>query len=416
MKKTIISAIIFLAFPLICLGAFDVAQWKYYKEIDVVSPNNGLVKIALDDEIFSGANKNLSDVRIIGNGGNEVPFKIVSGKQETRKTDYSLKMINNSFVPGQYSSVVLDLGEKGKLTNNLTVATSSENFQRNVTVYGSDDANNWNVLRDKAYIYDYTDRRGNVKSQNTSLSFPESAFRYLKLEISDENNDPVKISSVTASQYVIEKNREADRHPQFSVNENKQRQSTEIIADLGLSGIPTNRIFLQSENANFNRGVLIFSSNDKNDWKLLGQGYIFRYNTPKFSGENLQFNFSETNNRYLKIEVLNKDNEPLIYKDLVTYSTYREIIFQGEISKNYKIFYGNQKTSYPEYDLEKYFQYLDVNNAQSATLSIQKNNPSYIPEKEPVKPISERIPYLFSAVLAAVSILLIFLVYRFLKK
>ena len=416
MKRKLILIASILIFPSMCLGAFDVAQWKYYKDISINSVGSNLIKITLDDEIFSGSNKNLSDVRIVGGGGKETPFKIVSGKQETKTISHSLKMINNSFVSGQYSSVIMDLGEKGKLTNNLKVATTSENFQRNVTVYGSDDMSNWNILRDKAYIYDYTDRKGNFKSQNTGVSFPESAFRYLKLEISDENNSPVKINSVTASQNIDEKNREAERHPQFSSSENALRQSTEIIADLGLQGVPMNRLLLRSDDANFNRGVLIFSSKDKNDWKLLGQGYIFRYNTPKFSGENLQLNFTETNDRYLKIEVLNKDDAPLTFKDVTTYSIYREIIFQGEKNKNYQIFYGNQKANYAEYDLDKYFQYLDVNSAQNRTLSAQKDNVSYVPEIEPVKPLSERIPYLFPTVLGVVSVLLLSLVYRFLKK
>jgi hypothetical protein len=358
----------------------------------------------------------LADVRVIDNNNKETPFKIVSGRREDKKTDYSATMINNSFVPGQFSTVILDLGDKGKIVNNLNIVTSSENFQRSVHVQGSDDMNSWNTLKENIYIYDYTDRKGNLKVQNTKISFPDSLFRYLKIEISDENNNPVKIDAVRASQTISTSQREFERHPQFSVFEDADSRSTEIIADLGKAGMPTNKLLLTASDANFNRAIIIYSSNDKSNWKMIGQGYIFRYNTSKFSGENMTVSYSETNNQYLKIQIINKDNMPLTFSGLSVYSVYRELIFPADKNSQYRLFYGNNDAYYPEYDLDKYFQYLDVENAQTALLSARKDNNQFVPKKEPEKPISEKIPYLLPGVLITVSMLLIIFVYRFLKK
>ena len=68
------------------------------------------------------------------------------------------------------------------------------------------------------------------------------------------------------------------------------------------------------------------------------------------------------------------------------------------------------------YDLEKYFQYLEPDKAMEARITNQKDNPSYIAEKEPEKPLTERIPYLLSGILTLTSLFLIFLVFKFLKK
>jgi len=419
MKKVSLLILALMTVPAVCFGAVEISQWQYYKDINSVSQNvdGGLVKIVSDDDIFANSKKDLGDVRIIDESNKEVPFQLAAARAESSQASYSAKILNNSFVAGQYTSAILDLGAEGKLVNSLTINTSSENFKRNVKIYGSADMLVWNVLKDNAYVYDYTDRKGGFKSQNTTLNFPESTFRYLKLEISDEDNSPVKINSVSIRQEIVKNKKESERTIDFSVQENVTRKSTELVANLGMGGIPISKIGLQSAGINFNRGVIIYSSSDKNNnWHPIGQGYIFRYSTPKFSGENLQLNFPETKDRYLKIEILNSDNAPLAFSQFKAYSIYREIVFQTEKNKKYRIFYGNKKANYPEYDLEKFIQYLDTENSQEAILSGQKNNPVYAVEKAQEKPVSERWPFLFPTVLVLTSLILLLFVYKFLKR
>lgn len=417
MKKLfIIFAAIFLFSATSCLANFDISKWKYYK--DISSTGGNLLRVTLDDNVFSSSTKDLSDLRIIDGENREVPFKLVSGKESFKSDRVPVKMINNSYIPGENSQVILDLGTSGSLVNNLTVSTVSENFQRNVKVYGSNDMNAWNVLRDNGYFYDFTDKKANFKSQNTQISFPDSAYHYIKIEIADDGGNPVKIISVETNNTIEEKTRGHERHPQFKSIEKTDKKITEMVADLGVSGIPTDRMNIESKNVNFNRAILIYASNDENakDWDYLGQGYVFRYNTPKFTGENVTLSFPETTKRYLKLEINNKDDVPLSISGLSSFSVYREVIFQTNVSEKYRLFYGNAKADYPQYDLEKYFEYLEPDKAMEAKITNQRDNSSYIAEKEPEKPLTERIPYLLSGILTVTSLFLIFLVFRFLKK
>jgi hypothetical protein len=417
MKKLLaILAVVFLFAASSSLADFELARWKYYKNISSVGGD--LAKVTLDDEVFSNATKDFSDLRIVDSENREVPFKLVSGKENFERNRVTVKMINNSYIPGQNSQVILDLGTSGSLVNNLTIKTDSENFQRNVVVFGGNDMESWSVLKDNGYIYDFTDKKAAFKSQNTEILFPDSAYRYVKIEIADDSGKPVRIISVETSKLTEAKTRGYERHPRFSSNENTDKKLTEMVIDLGASGIPTDRISFDLKNSNFNRAILIYVSNDENtsDWNYLGQGYIFRYNTPKFIGDNLTVNFPETNKRFIKLEIINRDDAPLSISDLRTFSVYREVLFQTDASGTYRLFYGNSKAKYPQYDLEKYFQYLEPDKAVSAKLENQKDNPGYIPEKEPIKPLTERIPYLLSGILIVTSLLLIFLVFRFLKK
>ncbi|MFA5961985.1 MAG: DUF3999 family protein [Parcubacteria group bacterium] len=417
MKKSIlICALFFSIISTGCLADFDLTRWKYYK--DISSSGGDMAKITLDDEVFSGATKDLSDLRIIDGNNQEVPFQLVSAKERSKVDRTSVTMINNSFVPGENSQVVLDLGTSGNLVNNLRINTVSENFQRNVKVYGGNDMQAWNTLIDNGYIYDFTDKKANFKSQNTEIYFPNSAYRYIKIEITDENGSPVKINSVDTSNIVQEKTRGNERRPQFKSLEKSDEKLTELVADLGASGIPTDRLSLDTNNMNFNRAILVYASNDENarDWNYLGQGYVFRYSTPKFNGENLTVNFPETNKRLIRIEVINKDDVPLSISALRTFSIYREVIFETKATEKYRLFYGNAKANHPQYDLEKYFQYLEPDKAAQASLGGQKDSPGFVPEQEPLKPLTERIPYLLSGIMTVTSLLLIFLVYKFLKK
>lgn len=414
MKKLfIIFVVIFLFSATSCLANFDISKWKYYK--DISSTGGNLSRVTLDDEVFSNATRDLFDVRIVDRENREVPFKFVSGKESFKSDRVPVKMINNSYISGENSQVILDLGTSGSLVNNLTVNTVSENFQRNVKVYGSNDMTAWNTLKDDGYIYDFTDKKANFKSQNTQIKFPDSAYHYIKIEIVDDSGNPVRINSVETSDTTEEDVRGYERHPQFKSNERVDKKITEIIADLRVNGIPTNKISIESKNVNFNRAILVYSSNDENanNWDYLGQGYVFRYNTPKFVGENMAVSFPETNKRFIKLEVINKDDAPLSISDVVIFSIFREIIFQANTSENYRLFYGNPKADYPQYDLEKYFQYLEPDKAVEAKITSQKDNPSYVPEKAP---LTERIPYLLSGILTITSLFLIFLVFKFLKK
>ncbi|MBU4375551.1 DUF3999 domain-containing protein [Patescibacteria group bacterium] len=413
MKKIILASILFI-FPLICSADFSIDKWQYYKEIQAV--NTGLTILSLDDDIFSNAKGDLADLRIMNNNNQEVPYKMIVATDRQKVEIFYPKMLNNSFVSGQNSTVILDFEGGVKLVNKLKIITSSENFQRSVIIYGSDNMSDWSVLNDKAYIYDYTDRMGDIKTQDTTVDFPQSVYRYIKLEISDPENNPVKIAKVEAINFVKEKSKEVARNSGFQITEDEKEKATEVVVDLGAKGIPTNKVLLSISDKNFNRAILIYTSNDNNDWRFNGNGYIFRYNTPKFVGENLLLNFNETSDQYIKIIVQNKDNQPLNISSATTYSTYREIIFQTESGVDYKLYYGNNKAMFPEYDLDKYFQYLEVENATSATLSGRQINPKYVPEQEPEKPLSERIPFLLPGALIAACLILGFLVFKFFQK
>lgn len=412
MKKTFL--LLAVLFPVFALAAFDQTQWMYYKDFTAKGLGNNIVKFPLEEEIFAGAKGDLSDLRVITTDGRETPYKLLVEQSENSIASVALKITNNSYVKGVSSSAVLETPQ-GKTLNRLHITIADKNFRRNVKVYGSIDQKEWSTVLDNGYIYDYTDVKGNFHSQDTTIEFSDSTFPYLKIEISDEENAPIKITGVEASQYVKKSAREVRRSPAFTKTEDTEHKETVFIADALQRGIPITKATLVGDGKNFNRAVFIYSGNGDNKWNFLGQDYIFYYRTPRFSGEKTSVQFRETTDRYLKIVIQNKDDEPLFIFSIITFAAYREVVFQAEAGTGYRVYYGNKSARAPEYDFEKYFQYLDTASAVTAALSPQKNNEQYVAPIDPQKPVSERYPHLLSAALVFAGLILLLLVYKFLK-
>jgi hypothetical protein len=400
--------------PFVAYAAFDFSAWRFYKQVSW--QGNGLVKVKLDDQIADNTRADLADLRVIDSNGQETPFKIVIGKAQTKTTDYYPTLLNNTFLESGRSSAILDMGEKGRIANELLIRTVNENFQATVKISGSDDQAQWNILKDNAYIYDYTDKQGGFKSQNTIVNFPNSNYRYLKIELQNREINAVKISAAVVSQKIVDDRKEKVRNLRFSLKPDDANKSTELLIDLEAKNIGTDKLMMEIADQFFNRDVYIYQADNQTDWRFVSRDYVFRYGGQAVAGEKLTIIFPEVYSRYLKVVIKNNDDKPLAISTVKVYSIYREAAFQTEAGLSYRLYYGNPKAGFPQYDLEKYWQYLSPEQASEAGLSAQSDNDRFTPEKLPEKPMSERIPFLLPGSLGVVGLLLLGLVYRFFKK
>ncbi|MFH1048413.1 MAG: DUF3999 family protein [Patescibacteria group bacterium] len=397
--------------------------WQYYKNINISgNPAKGdLVKIILDQGVFNNAKKDLGDLRVADRGGNEVPYKLIIERSVfSQENIYPVFVLNNSYsAEGGYNIFIVDFGESGFLNSSLNILTGSENFKRTVEISGSNDMASWNALKTNGYIYDYTDKVANFKAQNTKIDYPENAFRYIQVKIFSGGEAPLAITGAQVSKIKKSESKEAVFNPKYEVRENSVKRTTEVVIDLSKKGWPISNIMITSTDENFNREAVVYESSDKNNWRRVGEDYIFTYNTPKFAGANLEVGCSETSERYLKIEIYNGDNSPISITGISAKTILRSIAFQYGMEAlvgEYKLYYGNPKANFPEYDLEKFFPYLDTGKYFSSSLSQEQINSFYQEEAPLVLPITERIPYLAPCVLVLAIIMMGFMVFKFIKK
>ncbi len=399
---------IFLFFAHFVWAKIDLFFWKYYKNI-TVRPGWNIIKI--DDEIIKYSARGLRDLRIVNDRYEEVPYRILGPQERIVKLDRP-KIISNTYLPGKYSVIVLDLGKKHKPVNSLRINTISENFHRSVSVYASDDNNKWQILKDKICIYDYTDRAKYFHNQKTKIKFPQTDLRYLKLEISDQNNNPIKINSVNLEYYKKEEAKELKKRPRFRVKDNVDNNSKEIFVDLGPGRLPVNEIELFIDNEDFGLPVQLLASFDGINWRTVGNYYIFKYNTSNLCSHNLVLQFEESNERYFKIIVFNQNDKSLKIVGLEFAASYNKIIFSASKDREYRLYYGNQYAKFPEYNLEENFSYIDLNDAYVAQISSQYKNSKFVtPEQKKEK--NKKISSLLEYGIIITSIILLILIYRF---
>lgn len=401
-----------MSLPVIVSADFRLSEWRLAKELPVQSA--GLIRFAIDDEVFSGSKSDLSDLRILSPEGKETPYKLSAAGTTTEAKTLSFPLSNNSSVSGESTSVIVDTSQAGAL-NEIGILTPSKNYQRNVTVYGSDDGSSWRVLREKAYIYDYLDTRGNFHANSTTISIPTSTFARLKVVIDDPKNSPIVILGVTGRETKATTAREVYRKLPYSVNQDATAQESVIVLDEGSKGIPASRMTPEIEDKNFNRSVVIESGNDGTTWRRLGQDYIFRYTTPRFFGEKTDISFPETYDRYLRLRVLDHDDAPLTFGTIRLASLYREVVFEAKQAGTFSVHFGNPDARRPVYDFEQYVAYLDPSSATEAALGARYDNPSYVAPVLPLPPFSERYPYLLPGALVLFVASLALIMFRFIR-
>lgn len=418
-RKIRIAFVVFLLsmFLFYAQADFDLTKWRYRAPLFGSSGSNlnktGFAAFLINADLFSHLNPSISDLRIRNENG-EVSYAIAVEGEQKSYVKVPVRMFNLSSVRGGATTFILDIGKAGIFHNSLEIETSSENFRRMVEIEGSNDQSSWRVLNSKGQIFDYTVRDiKSVKVQDTKVSYPDTNFRYLRVKIINNNEPPLEVSGVRVWREVVQSAREIAYQPAFRIEEDPADKTTNIVLDFGASGVPHRKVRLFSNATNFSRAVNIYSSSDGMNWRFISQDYIYSISAKKFSGSRLEFSYPETNRRYLKISILNFDDQPISVNSIKVFGIVRRVIFKYEPGKTYFVYAGNPQASRPKYDIEKILPYADLSSIDYMQIGSLEENPNYTP---PVKPLTERWPYLLPAVLVLIIALLAFLLIRIFVK
>jgi len=116
------------------------------------------------------------DEKIVKVSLGSLPFKILSREENNQK---------------KRTEIILDVIYKNIPKKEVNLKFSSDRYHRNVWVFGSDDAEDWQFLS-SAIIYMF-----NKENKNNIISFPESRNRYFKLFIYNQDDPPIKIDDMS---------------------------------------------------------------------------------------------------------------------------------------------------------------------------------------------------------------------------
>lgn len=416
MKRILIISVVFVVvFPMLAWADFDIKKWRYEKDIGAPLDlrEAAYVELVFDNEVYENAAPGLRDLRIIDSMGGEAPYKVLLEKEFSQSERRSVQIINNSFVLGEYTVFVADLGG-AVLHNQIQILTPSKNFRQEVTIEGSHDQNQWFILTDKGHVYDYSPPQFEFKKQSLAINYPESSYRYLRVKIFGRGEERVVVTGLEAYQTVRSVAKEVT-YPAVIIEkgENTEAQATYVVIDLGSMGLPSSRLTIATPDINFSREVALEGSNDKTNWSIVEfRDAIFSFATPKFTGSKLSIDYLESTYRYFRLTIFNRDDKPITVPSVSSTGLLRKLVFNYDPAKEYKLYYGNSDARYPQYDIEALFLYLDLTQIPSVDLGAEAQNPFFEEVMPPQPPVTERLPWLLPLVLAFAAFILLGLIVR----
>ena len=395
--------LILLILPLsFALADFTPSHWQFSKDIllpQAVAPLTSLTAFQLDEEALTHSNANFSDLRVINEAGVETAFVLKRLEDVSDSKTISPRIFNLSSIPGKDTSFIVDIGDRKELLthNSITLLfdADNKNFRRQVKIEGADslDYPQWRVLNDRASIYDYSLE---FHVRDTMITYPDSAYRYLRVTIIDVAQAPLKVVGAEAKK-IFQKSAKTITYPS-ALSLRNEGQKTQVIADIAKQGLFTDTALLDIPDKNFERSVRIFSSNDKNRWEYRGADTIYQYDTPGFVGYKTTIRYSETNDRYLKFVIDNGDSPALLVKSISLQGIARLAAFLAEPKHSYSLYYGSALARAPQYDFASIYRYFESSTPILASLGRQKENSSF------ALPVSERSPWIFPTALAFIVI------------
>ena len=418
MKRGLWEALLLSVATALAAGAQETGSWQnwqYSRPISRVSINEArLVRVTLPMEVFGRAQASQADLRVIDDADNEVPYVIYARRGERTREWRDTQLSEVGFVPGQYTQVVVDTGEKGPLHNSLEIKTDQKDFFMWAEVAASDDKKTWRTVQDRAPIYRFEKDR---LAGSQVVSYPNTQARWLRIRtLNGDKQFPV--TSCRVAQEVVE---EAERVPLPVTPTNdlqSPKQESRWLMDLGVANVPVSATRFEVTQEEFHRPVRINVSTDGKLWRDVGHGDIYRYRTTgKETEENtkrrssLQVEFGETQGRYWRVTVLNRNDAPAAGLRPELLGTPRHITFRQEAGRSYRLLYGNSRIETPQYDLAKLTKSEDKSGAIIVTLGAEEINTRYASPE----PWSERHPVVLWVALGLAVAVLAWLAVRALR-
>ena len=390
------------------------AKWQFFKPVILPAalPDDQLVEVEVDLEVYPHAQPGLGDVRLTATdteGEREIPYQLLVEAGDQRRAAVPVEMRDLGHIPNDHTSFVLSVQSEGDLHSEVQIQTSSVNFQRRVSVSASDDGETWRVLQDNGTIFNLAIPERGFSAGDTSVQYPSSSARFLRVQIFDEDQEPLVI---TGAVVLFAQTLEPRRHslPLDIVEriEDAERKQTVLMLQASHPGFPADTIRLDIPHRNFYREVVVEGSYDSIYWIPLQSGEIlYDVDTPKFVGDDRELRFGESRYLHYRVTIFNEDNPPLPVDKPVASGFARKIVFTAAAGETYRLYYGNPEASAPSYELERVFPYLVTEDLPVARLGSHEVNPVfYLPAPPPeVVPFTERYPWLLPGVVAMAALL-----------
>ena len=349
-------------------------RWRYSKEI--YHNNREEVKaVYLDEEIYKFAKDDLSDLRLINDKNQFIPYYIYNRFLSGNKTEYthydgteilSFKKNNNYYSDFQIVSNKENVDVVG---NKLSFNVSRESFFKEIEILGSYDNKSWvNIKSDIIYKVQGVEK--------LSVSLEESyKYQYYRIvSINDATGVPIhNISLVYDENEATYEEHIGIKEIEYKLEANKEAKETNIkIHNNNKLKIKSIRIITKDD---FNRSYKLYTANSGGtELKEIKRGEIYRLNLQQFKLENTIIQIGGSTGGFISAEALqiaiqDRDDYPINISGVEIIYYVDKLVFKSKDNDKLYILFGDDKATKPYYDISTYIEEMEKIRQEKTTLS-----------------------------------------------
>lgn len=382
---------------IVLIGSFAKGQeFRYSAKLDTI-PASGFFAIHLNSELLSYLRTDHADLRIEDKNNKQIPYLIQSAEKPLFTPLFvEFPILSNRIIDSGKSEIILN-NDSAKLTANIKLFIKNAAVSRLGSLSGSNDRQKWFIIDDQVLIGRSYE---SVKDEYLQeIVFPGSSYRFYKLVIDNQKNDPMNI--VRAGSYAAL----YDRRP-MQFEDNPPPAIGQI--DSGkyrIVNIQYNRPYhisririIASGAPFFNREFQLFAI----DSAMGTKHYIGSFSLNSKAIPVFDFPLVKTSSLQLIFD--NRDNPPLAIDEFITEHLSINATAYLEKNNSYRLLMDNAEANLPDYDL--------VHFKDSIPQSIGYLNPHTIVANESVAKDSKNRKWWIWPVLIGVIAIMGLLTYK----
>ena len=336
-------------------------QWR--APVDAV-PDSGYRAIVLSPDVVGRSAPDLRDLRLVDDRGSEVPYVLeVEPKLRESVRLVPFTLVRNEVVPGKNTIVEIDAGSDA-LVDELHLSIRNAQVTKPMRVTGSDDRENWYMLRDLRL--DLNGDRTRTTSELRIVDLPLSRYRYYRIVLNDSLSAPVQVLDVGHSGRVRSEGRYI-RLPeaQWEQRNEKGRSTIHISAPYGMvierltyaveqhgpyqrSGHVQVKRIVQDRQGRRRRKV-----RERTETETLDHVVLTSHDGGMVEGLQLREDPFD-------LLIDNASDAPLVIQELVCWQRERRILADLRPGRSYWLTTGDENMSPPRYDLVHFKDSIDL--------------------------------------------------------
>lgn len=348
MKRTINISLLLLLFYTHVFG--QVQQYDYKRKLEGISATWHAVE--LPDDIFQKVSPDFRDIRIMGITAKgdtiEAPYILKEEKEKVISHKVTFKKINQSYnQQGRYFTFEV---KDEQIVNHIVLDINNRNFNMFLKLEGSQDQKEWFTITDNYRIVGIAN--GLVNYHFSTLSFPDSKYRYYRLQMKGNIKPSINATARITQRKVNEANYKEFPVAGKKISNDKERKRTVIDIDLD-SSLPVSYLKVTAkDDFDYYRPIHLEYLHDSVKTE---KGWIYNYrhltSDVLSSLEENAFTFSSITAQKFRIVIQNHDNTPLNIDHITAKGHTYKLLARYTEPADYFLVYGSQKASAPYYDI-----------------------------------------------------------------